>query len=86
MFRRLTVVLCALTLIALLSGCDLLSPPPKPSAEPPAASMLPNLPGHRRRRRRRQPRSQQRDRKRRARQRPQDGHERLVRGLERRLS
>jgi len=46
MTRILFRCLCALTLIALLSGCDLLAPSPKPSAEPPAATMLPNLPGY----------------------------------------
>lgn len=46
MFKKLAGLLCVLMLIALLSGCDLLSPPPKPPAEPPAATMLPNLSGY----------------------------------------
>jgi hypothetical protein len=39
-----SIQLCAIIVVALLSGCDLF--PGGPTPEPPAAAMLPNLPGY----------------------------------------
>jgi hypothetical protein len=46
MFKRLSGLVCTLILIALLSGCNLLPTPTPPPGEPPAAALLPDLPGY----------------------------------------